>query len=185
MKKLLALLIILSMVNIAGAAVLKVVPVDIGESGGRLGLTLEDGLFPSDTIGLAIVLEYNPYYFEGEPYPLYDGYLLSSMDVDLEVSGPGTLDVVWVDPPGPPPPSEALGVHSNFGAWDWSGISGNAIDHIAGVAMTPIGPPADVGGIEVVWNLLLHCDGEGQVVIDLTWHGSTPQANQYSEYGDY
>ena len=180
MKKLLGLLTFFAMVNIAGAAVLKVVPVDVGQSEGRLG-GMSDVLLESDTIGLAIVLEYNPYYYEGTHYPDYDGYLLSSIDLDLEVAGPGTLDVVMKEDPPGAPPQEDLGVHSNFGLFSWSSISENSIAYMTGTAMPAIGPPAEGQTIDVIWNLLLHCDGEGQVVIDLTLHGLT----QYSEYGDY
>jgi len=174
MKKLLALLIILSIVNIAGAAVLKVVPVNIGLSGDRLG-GINDRLEFSDTIGLAIVLENNPYEYEGTPYPAYDGYYLSSMDIDLEVSGPATLSVALG---GPPFYAEDLGVNAGLSPWTWTGIEGNAIGKIDGVALSPIGP----GETDIIWNLLLHCDGpgdtEGLVTIDLTLHG----LSQYAAY---
>ena len=166
MKKLLALLIILSIVNIAGAAVLKVVPVDIGESGERLGLTEQDALEESDVIGLAIVIENNPF----GPNPLGDGYWISSFDLDLEVSGPASLaiGVDWMENP-------VLYAHANVSPFIYESVVENAIAKISGVATNPAGP----GEADLVWNLLLHCDGElGTVVIDLTLNG----LSQYAEY---
>ena len=168
MKKLLALLIILSIVNIAGAAVLKVVPVDIGQSDGRLGTDdPQDMLHESDVIGLAIVLENNPFIMNEVPYPQYDGYYLSSMDVDLEVGGPGTL-YVDEDMFGNP----ILGVNAGLSPFTWTGIAENAIAKMSGVALTPIGP----GEVDIIWDLLLHCDGPGEVVINLTLNGLSEYA---------
>jgi len=168
MKKLLALLIILGTVNIAGAAVLKVVPVDVGLSEGRLG-SQQDVLLPSDVIGLAIVLENNPFYIGEVAYPEYNGYYLSSMDVDLEVSGAATL-LVGEDMFGNP----LLGVNAGLSPFTWTGIAGNAIAKMSGVALTPIGP----GEQDIIWDLLLHCDGLGVFVIDLTLNG----LSEYAEY---
>jgi len=162
MKKLLGLLTFFAMVNIAGAAVLKVVPVDIAHSGGRLGGP-QDPLEESDTIGLAIVLENNPFYLNEQAYPQYNGYYLSSMDIDLEVTGPGSLSV-----------GGDLGVHPDIIGFSWSGIAGNAIAELTGFALTPIGP----GETDIIWNLLLQCDGTEAVGIDLTLHG----LSEYAEY---
>lgn len=168
MKKLLGLLTFFAMVNIAGAAVLKVVPVDIAQSEGRLGGP-QDPLEESDTIGLAIVLENNPFWLNEVAYPAYDGYYLSSMDIDLEVTGPGSLSVVQGGL------GDDLGVHPDLIGFSWSGIAGNAIAELTGFALTPIGP----GETDIIWNLLLHCDGVGDpVVIDLTLGG----LSEYAEY---
>jgi|GEM_PF-2056883 len=169
MKKLLGLLTFFAMVNIAGAAVLKVVPVDIAQSGGRLGGP-QDPLEESDTIGLAIVLENNPFYLNEQHYPQYDGYYLSGLDIDLDVTGPATLSV-GEDISGNPD----LGVNAGLSFFNWTGIVGNAIGQMSGVALTPVGP----GEADIIWNLLLHCDGAGDpVVIDLTLGG----LSDYAEY---
>lgn len=171
MKKVLALLLVLGLASAASATVIDVVALDIGLSEGRLGLSELDPLQESDTIGLAIVLNHNPY----PDYPSYDGYLLSSMDLDLHISGPASLDAgtynklgdpVWQYDPGLSP----FVVNDN----DYHNELGNGLDQIMGVALTPIAGPTDL-----VWDLLLHCDGDvGSVVIDLTLNGLT----QYSEY---
>jgi len=169
MKKLLALLIILSIVNIAGAAVLKVVPVDIGESGGRLGLDpLIDPLEKSDTIGLAIVIENNPF----GPNPLGDGYWISSFNLDLEVTGPASL-AIGEDWAGNP----VLYAHANISPFSYTPVVENAIAQLTGVGLNPAGP----GEADLVWNFLLHCDGPGEdVVIDLTLNSQS--RSQYAEY---
>ena len=86
MKKLLALMLVLGMASLANATVIDVVVAGPG-SEGHMG-TSTDPLAPSEVIEIKIVLNYNPV---GTPPP-QDGYLLSSIDLDLHVSGPGTLD---------------------------------------------------------------------------------------------
>jgi hypothetical protein len=88
MKKLLAFMLVLGMASIASATVIDVVAVDIGMSNGRLGAE-GDLLEAGDVVGLALVLNHNPY----PSYPSYDGYLLQGMDVSLQVSGAGMLGV--------------------------------------------------------------------------------------------
>ena len=168
MKKLLALLIILSMVSIAGATVLKVVPVDVGLSNGRLGTDdPQDMLRESDTIGLKVIIENNPY---PGGNTAGDGYWISMIDLDLEVTGPASLAI------GPGDWGPILYAHANIAPFNYSDVVDNAIDHMAGIAQNPAGP----GEADLIWNLLLHCDGEGDVGINLTLHGLTQYADYFS-----
>jgi hypothetical protein len=160
MKKLLVLMLVLGLASAASAAVIEVVPVDVGQSGGRLG-GVDDPLEESDVIGIKIVLNGNPY----PDYPSYDGYLLSSMDLDLHIVGPGSMDVGTVDKAGAPVWQYNAGL-SPFGVVDDGDIS-NGLDQIAGVALTPV----QAG--DLMWDLLIHCDGPGDVVVDLTLNGQT------------
>jgi hypothetical protein len=97
MKKLLVLMLVLGLASVASATVIDVVPVDVGTSGGRLG-GMDDMLQVGDVIGLKIVLNSNPY----PGYSSYDGYLLSSMALKLDVVGPGSLDAGTKDKAGAP-----------------------------------------------------------------------------------
>ena len=58
--------------------------------------TIIDPLEVGELIEIGLTLNHNPY----PGWPSYDGYLLSSMDTKLSVSGPGSLemqiiDVIW------------------------------------------------------------------------------------------
>jgi hypothetical protein len=171
MKKLVALLLVLGLASAASATVIDVVPVDVGQSGGRLG-GMDDPLEASDVIGLKIVLNHNPYV----GYPSYDGYILSSMDLDLHIAGPASLDVgtrnkagdpVWQFDPG------LTGVVN-----DDDGLA-NGLNQITAVAFTPVGG-TNYHPDDLMWDLLLHCDGPGEVIIDLTLLGLT----EYADYSD-
>jgi hypothetical protein len=155
--------------------------------------TIEDPLEESEIIEIAIVLNNNPY----AGFPSYDGYVIDTMDVDLHVSGAGTLDVPGLYGAKSPYPriGDDLGVHADWDVWSQSGtpddpatttvneyeplIVGNQIAQLTGGSFSYIiGKPA---AVQLVWNLFVHCDGEAPVVIDLTlnagtayWDYSTP-----------
>jgi hypothetical protein len=88
MKKMLALLLVLGLASMASATVIDVVTVGVG-SMGHSG-TINDKLMPSETIELAIVLNFN----DG---PVFDGYGLSSVDLDLHTAGAGSLTAPGFD----------------------------------------------------------------------------------------
>ena len=88
MKKLLAMLVVAGVCSVANGAVLEVVTYDVGQSGGRTGSGY-DPLYPSDVLGMKIVVGHNPYPIG--TYPSYDGYLVSSVDIGLQVTGPASL----------------------------------------------------------------------------------------------
>jgi hypothetical protein len=179
MKKLLVLALVLAFVSSASATIIDVVAVDIGQSGGRLGASDADELQASDIIGLKIVLNYNQNTL-GAP-PSYDGYLLSSMDLDLHVLGAGSIDTVekqgqWSPNPGAPIVTANAGI-SPFVWKDSLGVAGGVdialgFQELSGVALTDIQGPVDL-----VWDLLFHCDGDDDVVLDLTLHGLSQYKN--------
>ena len=178
MKKVLALILVLGMVSAASATVIDVVAVDIGQSGGRLGTSL-DPLEESDIIGLSIVLQNNPY----PGYPAFDGYGTDAVGLDLEVSGPGSLGVVQTEvmvAPGQYEWVDDLQHHADFGAWGQPDeiVVGNAIEYLAGGVLEGL----IIGQADLVWNLLLHCDGGGDVLVDLTLQD--PVASRYSVYAN-
>jgi hypothetical protein len=148
------------------ASVIELVPVNIGQSEGRLG-SAGNPLHGGDKIGLKIVLNHNPYPANSS----YDGFLLSSMDLDLHVLGPGCLDVGTRNYIGNP-------VWKSVFAPPWFIINDNylcdGLDQIYGVTLTPIQGPVDL-----VWDLILTCDGSGPIVLDLTLNGLSEYA-QYS-----
>lgn len=74
-------------VSTVDATVIDVVTVGVGDMG-HAG-TIEDPLVVGEYIGIEVFLNHNPY----PGYPSYDGYLLSSMDIDLDVTGAGSLQV--------------------------------------------------------------------------------------------
>lgn len=178
MKKVLALILILGMASLANATVIDVVALGPG-SLGHAGTSL-DPLEPSETIEIAIVLNHNPY----AGWTSYDGYALSSMDLDLHVSGPGTLAPGTTNKSGDPLWQYDSGF-SAFAVVDPAGADnppyaeiGNGLDQILGVASPPI---KGVGAPTVLmWDLILHCDDWGPVTIDLTMNGLT----EYAAYTD-
>lgn len=165
MKKLLAMLLVLSMASIANATVLDLVAVNIGQSGDRMG-GVEDPLEPSDTIGLKVVLNHNSY---GGGYTSYDGYLLSSIDLDLHVSGPGTFSI-----PLSTKGAILIGRHLNLDPFEIFDVTADGIGEVTAVA-----PSAILGPADILWDMFLHCDGPGDVTIDLTLFG----LSQYSIFG--
>ena len=169
-------MLVFGLASLANATVVDVVAVDVGQSGGRLGTEL-DRLEASDTIGLQIVLNYNPY--PGTTYPSYDGYVLDTLAVDLHVSGPGTLSAVMATSKTGDYYVE-LGHHVDLTTYGQSDplIVGNSIAIISGASMGYIFGSAPGGGPAVpptalIWNLWVHCDGEGDITVDLTMAGGT------------
>jgi len=180
MKKLLIFMLVLGMASLANATVIDVVTVGLGDMG-HAG-TSTDPLVESETIEIAIVLNHNPY----EGYPSYDGYTLDGLDLDLHVSGPGTLSVPGIYAAKSPywRIDDDIKFHAGFdmtghsGTPDDSGtpypeveyepmIVDNAIAMMMGADMENI-----VGPTTLIWNLFIHCDGEGDVIVDLTLHGT-------------
>lgn len=164
MRKLLTLLLILPIGAWARATVIDVVAVDIGLSGGRLGITSDDPLSPGDQIGLAIMLNHNPYH----DYSTYDGYVLSSMDLDLHISGPATLTAEQGIQP-PPPGTLPITIE---------GVSQSGIEQMAGIFPTPPLGPRSL--LQHVYDLFLECNGAGEVTVDLTLYG----LSEYAPFND-
>lgn len=163
MKKLLAICLVLSMATLANAAVLDVVTVDVGLSGGRTG-TIEDPLQPSDVIGVGVVVGHNPY----PGYPTYDGYLVSSVDLDLHAVGPGSLSVNTLK-------SGAPNVLTDLDSLVLEMPVNGDIPRMQGISLSGLG-----NGGAIVSGILFHCDGNGLVLLDLTLLGLT----EYSQFQD-
>ena len=162
MKKLLAMCLVLGMATLANATILDVVIVDTSQSGGRDG-SIENPLEASDIVEIAIVTTRVVYtYNEGLTYPAYDGPLVSSLDLDLHVTGPGTFSF-GLNQKGT---NIAPDVNANISPWELLGVSEGGFDRFGGTATNPIGPDTLVLG-----NMFIHCDGVGTVDVDLTWAG--------------
>lgn len=175
MRKMLVLMLVLGIATAANAYVLSVVPVDIGQSDGRLGTSDADALWDSDVIGLTIILGNNPYVFDGTPYPAYDGYFLSSMDVDLHAIGAGSITPAQIG--GPPPlflPVDDVQFSGDLDSPDYT-VGTNGFDQITAISLN--GVSAALGPVDLVWNILFHCEGAGDVLVDLTLNGLTEYAN--------
>ncbi len=185
MKKVLALMLVLGMTSLASATVIDVVTVGVGDLG-HAG-TSTDPLYPSETIGIQIILNYNPY----PSWTSYDGYIMDGMELDLHVTGPGTLEVPGLfNAKTLERYGDDLKHHADFGVWTQSGyndgtsenylpvIVGNSIAKMSGGVVTGYiegdengNPPSSP--TVLVWNLLLHCEEYGPVSLDLTLGGST------------
>ncbi len=164
MRKPIILVFGLVLASLANARVIDVVTDGLG-SMGHAG-TSTDPLVESETIYIKIILRNDP---GSGPYPSYDGYVLSTMDVGLHVSGPGTLyehlvGLAWSDEFGPLAHPEPL-------------IVDNSIAYLGGTSGQS-GIQAYPTDKDLVWNLGIHCEGPGYVDVDLTLNG-------LSEYADY
>ena len=139
MKKFLSLLLVFAMASLANATLIDVQTdwVDVDESG-----TINE----SDLIYITIV---------------NTGGTCGGFDLDLHVTGPGTLSeeaggiVIKADP-----------------GMEWlimySGIVDNSIDQMSSGSMGQWAV-----GTELVAGLVIHCDGPGNVEVDLTLGGDT------------
>jgi len=172
MKKLLVLMLVLGMASLANATVMDVVLDGVG-SLGHAG-TSTDPLYESETIGVKIVLNRNP----NPSYPggTYDGYWLSMMDLDLHVSGPGSLSHTNLKATGE---IKAGSRDAGFYPWYNSTVSATGLDRFGGSAMPPI--KATAGTVDLVWDFVIHCDGYGYTILDLTI--AVAGGTQHSNYG--
>ena len=179
MKKLLAMCLVLGIASVANATVLDVVTYDVGQSGGRTG-TYENPLLPSDIIGVQVVINWNPYpvYHTASSYvlesPSYDGYLVSSVDLDLHAVGPGSLSFAVLKSGDP-------AITSDLDTIDVDDPLNGDLPKITGISLGGIGPNQDKPII--IDGLLFHCDGLGEferglVTLDLTLRG----LSEYSPY---
>jgi len=172
MKKLLVLALVLGMATLANAAIvlqLETVGTATDEAGNPVDRdgSQEKPLMPSDTIMLQVTLLNNPFEYQGTPYPDYDGYYCDSFDLDLHVTGLGTVAIA---DSGPPFFAPDLKYAEGFVGPN-SGVSadGKTIDQMAGVTLTPVGP----GPQALIWNIIFHCEGVAGagpevVLVDLT-----------------
>jgi PEP-CTERM motif-containing protein len=184
MKKILALLLVFGLASVASAGIINVVTVGTG-SMGHAG-TINDPLDISETIEIKIVMPQTLY----PGWPSYNGALLSSMDLDLHVAGPGTLDASeYVGKAEPYSP--VINGHANIAPFivqdngsadplDW--FIADGLDRMGGVATNPV--DSSLGDQDLVWGLIFHCDGYGEVLLDLTLNGLTEIAEFKTPTGD-
>jgi len=158
MKKFLTLMMVLGLASMANAGVIDLVTVGVG-SNGHSG-TIGDPLDISETIELAIVLNHNLY----GGYPSYDGYMLSSMDLDLHVVGAGSLAAGTFDKNGDPVWQNNPGL-SPFVVNDDGDVS-NGLDQITGVSLAGL-----LGAAVLLGDLFFHAEGGNSVLLDLTLNG--------------
>ena len=173
MRKLLILMLVFGMASLANATVIDVVTVGLGDMG-HAG-TSEDPLVESEIIEIMIVLNNNPY----PGYSTYDGYVIDAFDLDLHVSGAGSLGVVMMlDKFGNPTDVPDLQHHEDLEFWSQPDplIVDNKIAQLMGGTMGYVFP----GEVPLVWNLLIHCDGSGDVLVDLTLNGTTHYFDYWS-----
>lgn len=157
-------MLVLGMTSVATAGIIDVVVVGEG-SLGHAG-TSSDPLLPSETLEIKIILNADPdptWYpvgVGGSGYAGYDGYWLSSMDLKLSVTGPATLSEKGTAP------LTKMKHNAGFAAWSEPepAVVGNAIASLTGVSTGD----GIQGEADLVWNLVIHCDGFGPVIIDLT-----------------
>jgi len=141
MKKLMFLLIILAMVNVANAGIIDIAITSL--NGEPITPTNKITINPTDEVDLSIM------------WTAPDTEYLFALGVTINVQGPGTL---MLDP-------EGIVAHADFDP------TLEVIDPVHSEiieAASWLGPQGMVEPIDVVWNILLHCDGEGDVIVWLT-----------------
>jgi hypothetical protein len=158
MKKILIFILVFWVIPSANATVIDAVTDGVG-SLGHAGTSL-DPLEIGETIEIKIVLnaDPNPTWYYGGGYTGYDGYWLLSMDIGLQVSGPGTLSETGTIP------GKSPGHHPDI--WIPEPIADNGIPQIlCASAGDGIQGPADL-----VWNMSIYCAGSGNITIDLGYN---------------
>lgn len=177
MKKFIVILLTLAMASVVNATVVEVVPTGVGDAG-HAG-TVGDPLDVGETIGFQIVLNDNDHF--GTPYDAYDGYFLSGIAFDLDVSTGGTLaEKAGGMFPGikthsfiislPDPLIVENGIHQIVGLGTGDGVQ-------SGTTQPGVGPKP------LVWNLTVTATGSAPTIdigIQLVTGVGTMQ---YSDYG--
>lgn len=129
-------------------------PGSYGHSG-----TPGDPLLPGEQIYVDILLNHNPH----PSNPDYDGYLLSMFDVDIDITGPGTLgmdSLSWNSGLDPTSSGSIIDNSTYAMAVSWDGIVGEDV---------------------LVSGFWVECDDFGTIVFDLSLGGLT----QYGEYNTW
>lgn len=150
MKKLLVLMLVLGMVSVANAGLISVEVAEIIKGEGNVLPDVE----PSDIVYLKITTQ----------------VVLDAYDFDLHVTGPGTLmevnggpaDLTPVGTKYKPTNRQNNGLIGND-LFLYSGIENNSITQLSDAKLSASFKVGDL-----VWGLAVHCDGPGDVIVDLT-----------------
>ena len=181
MKKFLVMLLVLGMASLAHATmVFPTNPTDVVlqvASASHPTTAALEGVATGNVVTLEVILIDNDSVTNaGSAYSSYDGYALSSMDVNLTITGPGTLAA-----------SSAKGLLHNgkFGAWAQSAIGASGL---WGSGTGPTGDgilaggmfPADPDLPKLMWNIQVTVgaayDGTVPIDVDLNLRGTTSYA---------
>ncbi|MBW8001612.1 MAG: PEP-CTERM sorting domain-containing protein [Planctomycetes bacterium] len=182
MRKVLVLLMVLSIASVASATVIDVVTDGIG-SLGAAGTAIDELARTGETIQVKFVLNNVPGSFPG-PYPSYDGYVLSAMDLVLNASN-ATIDAAVLAKGNP-----KWGEHAD---WTFKGtpsgmgtgsLSTGAYASNAATLGTTFGIDAASGtNVDVLWDILITPDGSGLDIV-LSWGLATVPGQYYDYVGD-
>lgn len=158
MKKLLALVLVLGLASVASAGIVDVVTDNVGD------------VTQGQVVNVKLVLNENIAF---PTYPSYDGYLLSSFDFRLAVTGPATLAA------GISGKGTAILADANVSPFSFTDVPGDqTIEQMTGVATNPVN--AEDGAVDLVWNILLTVDADAApgalITVDLILNGTS----QYS-----
>lgn len=162
MKKLMVLLIILAMVNVASAGIVDIVISSL--NGEPIEPTNEITIEPTDVINFDIV------YYPGEMWTLF------SLSTEVVVEGPGTLDITELTWP------------EGYWNMDFSNVTIIDDPSVGGVGNALMDLTASdigvIGGGIVLDHFLMHCDEPGDVILYLVENGNTQAGFSTEVYDD-
>lgn len=169
MKKVLVLMLILAMASLANATVIDIVVIDVGTSGGRLGQSVGDALEDGDVIEIKFVLNRQG----GGAFTSYDGYVLSSLDIDLHTDGASDIAGAHIS-------GAMYGAlkHSGWSTWSTT-TDATGYTQITGTGdstLTGISDPLDI-----IWNIKVTADTSGGGGL----HAFVITQNLVGEYAEY
>ena len=186
MKKLLVLMLVLGIASMASATIVDVVTMGNGTAG-HAG-TVSDPLDQTgETINVKLVLNYNPH--PTYPiYPSYNGYQLSSLDWNLDVTN-ATLSILTMTD-GTIKATKRIG---NISPFSNDTPTSTGIHNITGVCNPAL--PSVSGGLDLIWDIVITPDGTGDdVVVNLSpddtassyypYKGQSPATMGDSDYLD-
>lgn len=148
------LALVLVLAAVSSAVVVDVVAVGVG-SNGHAG-TQEDPLDIGECIEIMVVLTHNPYPFGGGDYYYYDGNILFGLGADLTVTN-GTLGTTTF------PSGNPKNVLSDMDEMSWT--LENDVLSLSGISLG--GVDGSSTSNRIARNLLVCCDGPGDMVISL------------------
>jgi hypothetical protein len=144
MKKLLVLMLVLCLASVASAR----------NTGMAIQLSIDGQVAPDEiTIAISDWIELD--------IMMADGYALDAMELDLEIVGPGHIEL------GVEVPTDII--VAPFEAWSLvvDGVTDKGIAAIVGMTFSPDG----FGGV-LVRHIMFHCDDYGDVTVTITSAGT-------------